>query len=55
MDPALWECSYLYKVLMLKKIKGSKINKSQERFEENSYWEIKNDYDNLYSDTENNN
>jgi mRNA (guanine-N7-)-methyltransferase len=51
MDEALWECSYLYKVLMLRKKTGvsMKINKNR-KFQHESYWEIRNDYDDLYSD-----
>jgi mRNA (guanine-N7-)-methyltransferase len=53
MDEDLWDCSYLYKVLMLKKTKGESMKKNRNRrFEDDSYWEIKNDYDQLYSDDE---
>lgn len=53
MDDSLWECSYLYKILMLRKTSGERIRKhSRERFQRDSYWEIKNDYDDLYSSDE---
>jgi hypothetical protein len=54
MDEALWECSYLYKVLMLRKTTGESIQRTPNRFQKDFYWEIKNDYDQLYSSDESN-
>ena len=50
MDEALWECSYLYKIVMLRKTKGEPVKTGADnKFQKDSYWEIKNDYDDLYS------
>lgn len=40
MDEQLWECSYLYKVLILKKTDGQRINSEHQRFEKDNFWEI---------------
>lgn len=51
MSEALWDCSYLYKVLMLRKTSGENIRSGPtEKFEADSFWEIRHDNEDLYSD-----
>lgn len=46
----LWECSYLYKVLMFKKVSGDKITKNNhELIGKRNYWEIKNIDEELFT------
>lgn len=53
MDEALWDCSYLYKVLMLRKTSGQSMARGPtQKFQDDSFWEIKHDNEDLYSEDE---